>query len=791
MIHPTQTTHTQVPPQKSTAVLRGSLPFNATKRIGIRTFTPAAERLTRRSPAVVHQERFTFCEDDLVDVDPTDFSDASAWELQLASRLPVSPPSPGFRSLLSRSRSSLTGLKSSRGQPGLDKTIRNKFKSRPTRRQADDYNRDKSGALVLSLPNVQEVSSDEEASVHAVTDDSSSHYFEPTGLSLVPYYTNPKLAPTPPVTVAQEAALDPNSIPPSPPHSSVPTPTTVSSSASLSSKKLGTVRKSVKRFASLTKGNFFASSNPAPEVYQIIRTPSTNNEAHDFSSPDSKESPHILPELSFDTTPLSVLIHEDQDIKESPIEDGDPVQSLEQPVPEPSTRLPLIKYDLVDPKELTASPAVSFATGFTPAATPLLVPSPSFLSRNVGDFQLPVKQERPLLRIHPPSPAPLPILPRGLLGAPCLFGPDSSEFNSDRLSSFGTSHSTGSSVTLYSSSKPVSYVSEGSARSRPQSVNRASIIGFRQSFVDNRRSVQSFITCASLVFQEDHDSAISLVADEENSAKPRFFLLLHPPSPEGVPSLEVPQNSVRQSLSPLDIFDTNNLFTHTPDSSSRSSLHEAHEVTTTNKTYERFIPSNRSLYDNDRFPLPNYLLALARSIISSDWKEIRNMAANPQGKPADTVDWGDEVDYSGFEWFKDPPQRPERGAPEEPFVPDPDVIEKNDMFDTALKAAPSVLYGRYKQYGQLGVLAWCSEFGEMIEDLKGLGFKGSMFVSTRKQALDTCEKILQLDMNIEMQIIVMYLSSQVARLRRFLDGEKEWNDYPKPSFPLNPYDGES
>lgn len=112
------------------------------------------------------------------------------------------------------------------------------------------------------------------------------------------------------------------------------------------------------------------------------------------------------------------------------------------------------------------------------------------------------------------------------------------------------------------------------------------------------------------------------------------------------------------------------------------------------------------------------------------------------------------------------------------------------MFDFALKAAPNVLYGRYKQYGQLGVLAWCSEFAEMIEEIKRLGFDGSMFVSTRTQALRTCEELLQLNLDIEMQIIVMYFCSQIARLRRFLDGEKEWDDYPTWTFPVNPYDGE-
>jgi hypothetical protein len=72
----------------------------------------------------------------------------------------------------------------------------------------------------------------------------------------------------------------------------------------------------------------------------------------------------------------------------------------------------------------------------------------------------------------------------------------------------------------------------------------------------------------------------------------------------------------------------------------------------------------------------------------------------------------------------------------------------------------------------------------MIDSLKDLGFKGNMFVTTRTQALRTCEEILKLKLDIEMQIILMYLSSQVSRLRRFLDGERQWDDYPVPKFPL-------
>ncbi|TFK36903.1 hypothetical protein BDQ12DRAFT_667433 [Crucibulum laeve] len=159
----------------------------------------------------------------------------------------------------------------------------------------------------------------------------------------------------------------------------------------------------------------------------------------------------------------------------------------------------------------------------------------------------------------------------------------------------------------------------------------------------------------------------------------------------------------------------------------------------------------------------------------------------------DVVDFGGEMDYSNYQWFQDPPPRqPAPQAPSAPqatapaYVPLPGVIEQNEMFEFALAAAPNVLYARYKQYGQLGVLAWCSEFGELIDNLKDLGFQGNMFVTTRTQALKTCEELLKLKLDVKMQIIVMYLSSQVARLRRFLDGDRVWDDYPIPTFPLEP-----
>lgn len=73
----------------------------------------------------------------------------------------------------------------------------------------------------------------------------------------------------------------------------------------------------------------------------------------------------------------------------------------------------------------------------------------------------------------------------------------------------------------------------------------------------------------------------------------------------------------------------------------------------------------------------------------------------------------------------------------------------------------------------------------MIDDLKQLGFQGNMFVNTRAQALQTCQDILKMKLDIGMQIIVMYLSSQIERLRRFLDGETKYEDYPIPDFPTH------
>jgi hypothetical protein len=60
-----------------------------------------------------------------------------------------------------------------------------------------------------------------------------------------------------------------------------------------------------------------------------------------------------------------------------------------------------------------------------------------------------------------------------------------------------------------------------------------------------------------------------------------------------------------------------------------------------------------------------------------------------------------------------------------------------------------------------------------------------MFTDTRDQALETCTYLLDALVNrmeVRMQIIVMFLSFQVQRLRKFLDASTEFDDYPQPEF---------
>lgn len=59
-------------------------------------------------------------------------------------------------------------------------------------------------------------------------------------------------------------------------------------------------------------------------------------------------------------------------------------------------------------------------------------------------------------------------------------------------------------------------------------------------------------------------------------------------------------------------------------------------------------------------------------------------------------------------------QPPPVAEPMPPYVPSPQVIELNKDFEIALDAAPNVLYGKYKQYGQVRHPSLCCDHEEEL-----------------------------------------------------------------------------
>ncbi|KAG2023018.1 hypothetical protein CC2G_000723 [Coprinopsis cinerea AmutBmut pab1-1] len=260
-------------------------------------------------------------------------------------------------------------------------------------------------------------------------------------------------------------------------------------------------------------------------------------------------------------------------------------------------------------------------------------------------------------------------------------------------------------------------------------------------------------------FENNHNLGIGLSLEIERQIQKLPTLSLSVPS-----RISLAHSTTSPPLSPLNVHEDDDIGT------SRSDITRVNPIPLSART--------NSLQSKVSFATAN-----------TEFSSTNDRTAGLQN---DVIDYGGEYDYSNQNWFQDAPPRPEPPPPAPsapPYVPSQSVIEQNEAFLFALENAPNILYARFKQYGQLGVLGWCSEFGELIDHLKDLGFAGNMFVSTRTQALKACEDILKLNLDIKMQIIVMYLSYQVARLRRFLDGDRVWTDYPEPQFPLNPTAG--
>lgn len=572
---------------------------------------------------------------------------------------------------------------------------------------------------------------------------------------------------------------DPNTQFPSPPSTRPSSPSTIAPSDSRSTitfyRRFQSFRSSLRlpRRSKSSRNSKHVNRDavPAsvPQVTEINPTPSVVPEPID-SSRIAWKTPD--PSTSGSTAALPVItVQTDSEQQEEESDTAEPPQSG-------CLQAPRITYELVDPLTLTRSPS-GCPTPELDSLTGTPLPSPSWLSRNVQYYQYPSHVEPQ----PPPSPPPLfvpPPVPVGYIPPP----PDPAfiseeEFQSTRI--------------LHTPSRPTT-----PSRHAPSYTPR---------YCPDRCSSPWKRGSPTVVGQSSpHLLHRSNSFTQENSPAPRGLLFLDtlPRTLSAPDLLAVPSSDNPSLLTPIELFQ--NTYPSQPSASSAPPPPPAWQqepVPTSGPpqgpTYEFFVPPPRNQdTTQDQFfqRLPQHILFTVINVLLREAslfsQEYTRMSFNIFGKPMETVDIGQEVDYANYEWFKDPPP-PTQMAPSpaaEPFVPQPGVIEQNEMFEFALKSAPNVLYSKYKQFGQLGVLGWCAEFSELIDALKQLGFEGNMFVSTRIQALNTCSEILQLHLEIKMQIIVMYLSAQVQRLRRFLDAQREWNDYPTITFPLPPQEAQ-
>ncbi|KAL0951457.1 hypothetical protein HGRIS_008146 [Hohenbuehelia grisea] len=509
---------------------------------------------------------------------------------------------------------------------------------------------------------------------------------------------------------------------------------------------------SLRRFKTFTASTLRASFHTP--ISEVSATQSSNSRKLHRVRPTS--APPLATSDVPEQQPLPLQVF----IQPSPTPDP----CADEPAAKPERAVSPTRYELVSPLDLTASPPQLLASESLGSSIrhSFIPPSPSWLSRNVPDLGL-LEFEAALLHLgtssesdppvtEPTAATPLLIPPRIVISSP----------DSPPLSPLEISDAW---IKRYSNpqpSSPLASATNSPAVSRHSSESRESAKSRQPGKESNRPEADPFWPVALLrhsgSFSRVFDASLPVNSDPASLASP---ISLHPH----------PSSSLAASAQ--------------PPSSSELRPHP-----------EFFIPSADSSTPHapDYLALPDHLLTLLDAVCKEAGVLISQSSRmmDYSGKRNDVVDFGGEFDYSNYQWFQDPPARrpppsAPPSAPEGPaYAPLPSVIEQNEAFEYALGSAPNVLYARYKQYGQLGVLGWCSEFSELIDNLKELGFAGNMFVTTRARALKSCEEILGLKLDIAMQIIVMYLSSQVARLRRFLDGERQWDDYPEPQFPLEP-----
>lgn len=224
-----------------------------------------------------------------------------------------------------------------------------------------------------------------------------------------------------------EEILDPNCIVPSPPSTRIASPSTITPSLAVSTVALNPFRRTFERLRStLTRGRALEPHyNLAPEICQIFPADSRQDEA---CPPHSSRPRLFLPELSFDSTPLADLIFDEHVLSDAVAYQDDGILQIPPPAAPPALAdnhigtdtereqtLQVIKWERVDPNTLSPSPYTVAASDFSPAETPLLIPSPSWLSRNTFNLEASrLKALSAAQHLTPPSPAPLPLLPRSL-----------------------------------------------------------------------------------------------------------------------------------------------------------------------------------------------------------------------------------------------------------------------------------------------------------------------------------------------------------------------------------------
>ncbi|KAK1228685.1 hypothetical protein PQX77_008338 [Marasmius sp. AFHP31] len=464
-----------------------------------------------------------------------------------------------------------------------------------------------------------------------------------------------------------------------------------------------------------------SSTNPFKSLSKVF-TNFTSKHHH-----PQKEVPveHPLPPL-----PPGSLQHE--------VAETEPVESpqethteTEQPPPkvvvtvttevESATSANSTTHEFVDPSSLCSEPSPLIGAGLFSgsARSSFAPPSPSWLSRNVPQLDTSPDTCGSEGLVTPPSPAPLPIPPRIVISG-CSTNANTPPLSPLEVTDIWLKHLDTAAQSRYSR------ISNTSNLSRKSST--ASINGYNRS--DSKNPVLTPVLLFTSPSVEDFSE---------------------PPSPAAIP---ISSSRFGYAESDSDSLQTPGFETPSESSSTFDSPRGSLEA-----------PSHP--YISQQPALSSNLINLLSVICTEARITMEDGGNDLWGKRTDVVDFGGEVDYSGVQWFKEPfPEQPPPSQPQQQvaaYDPEPMVVQQNEHFGFALSASPNVLYGRWKQYGQLGVLGWCSEFAELIDNLKDLGIQGNMFLETRRKALEACGDIMKLKMDIKMQIVVMYLSAQNQR----------------------------